>query len=535
MPDFNVYHRRVALGKLYIIVGFVYRIVLCSQLKCAKEQAIAQYMKRRFLVNSTTGFFQVVINTVLTVATIPVFLSLLGKELYGVFSLITTVTLVGSFVNFGFNVILIKFISEQGHCVRSDRDIVVSFSLAGILVIVVVIIGLVFGREILENVLRIPQQQLTLEISTLYNLILISNIFLLLGEIPIAVLDSLQKIYITNALQIVNILLNKGGIFIVLLFGGKFTEIGVVFLGSSVIWFILIAYFFSRYWKFTSFYGCFVDYFKTVKKHITYGLKVYFTSLSVLFYEPFTKILISRYIGVTEVGVFDIAFKLKNVMWSVLTKVIHPFTPLLASYYEPAKIRLIVDRLSKVLLVVTLPIIVGVIFITEPIITLWLGEGNDLIIFSTVTILSGYVVLISSLPIYQFLLIKNHPEKNFYIQILNALMSFIFFIISVPKWGYTAAVYSFVAAVLSTNVLSIYYQKYYLNSVSFLPFKNVLQSCLIALLLYTFNTVIEYFIHSNLIRIMIIFPSNGILLFVMILYLNIVTHSDLQWFFRKNI
>lgn len=491
-------------------------------------------MRRRFLINSTSGFIQVLISTLLTVISIPLFLSLLGKEMYGVYSLVTTVSMVGFLINFGFTTLLIKFIGEQGRSVESDRDIVTSFTLSTLLISIVVLIGLTLEGPILKNILQLPPNYLDSSTHILFRCILISNIFLFLGEIPMAVLDSIHKIFVSNSLQFFNTFLNKTGIIIVLLSGGRIAAVGYVFLLTSFIWFMVLLFFFFRNWTFQSSHGLFYGFTATAQKQLRYGSRVYLTGISIFFYEPFTKILISHYIGLVEVGIFDIAFRLKNIVWNLISKILYPLTPLIASQPSHERVRIVIDRISKKILLVVAPLIVMVLFVTRPFVWSWIGKDSESLIFSISTILSGYLLLLPSIPIYQYLMIKNHAEKTFYIQLLNALLSFVLFITTVPIWGYPAAIYSFVGSVLCTNILSIYYQKKYLHSNYFLPIANLVNSCLIAGVLVLFFAVVHTVINNDLVEIIMDVMSALVIVPILFVKLKLFTKDDALFFFGES-
>ncbi|MBP9211331.1 MAG: oligosaccharide flippase family protein [Bacteroidetes bacterium] len=487
-------------------------------------------MKRKILVNSTAGVVQVAVNIIVTFLSIPIYYAYLGGEMYGVYSVITAVGIIGNFINFGFNISIIKFLSEQGRCAESDRDIFTAVTLAGGLVSMVVMGGIVFRHEVLADVLRIPSQLQTADVYGFYTAVLISNIFMFLGEIPSAVLDSQHKIYITNVLQMVNIVLNRGGGAVAVMLGAGIAGVGQMYLAASLSWFALLLFYFFRHWEFTSFRGLLYRFPASVKKQVAYGYKVLLTGISGFFYEPFMKVLISRYIGIAEVGMFDIAFRLKNIVWNVMVKALYPITPLIARYTDAAAVRMLVDRVSRMLLMVSLPLIAMLLSMTDEIIGLWLGEGQEMIIRSTKIIIGAHLVLISSIPAYQYLQIKDHPEKNFYIQLLNAILSFTYFMIMVPHWGYIAAVIAFVSAVLTTNALMIFFQWKYLDSIIFLPVRPLLLSALIAIGIYAVNLVVQASIGDPpLLRLAVMAALDGIAVPVALVRFGVISMTDIRW------
>ena len=79
-------------------------------------------------------------------------------------------------------------------------------------------------------------------------------------------------------------------------------------------------------------------------------------------YEPLTKILISRYIGLTEVGFFDISLKVKALFWSVPERLLYPILPLLAQIKQKEETRMVVHDVSQKLFLFVVPVGVSMVF-----------------------------------------------------------------------------------------------------------------------------------------------------------------------------
>ena len=101
-------------------------------------------VRKQFVKNSLSGVFVLAISTLLLLVTIPIFLRLLGKEAYGVFSLIMVIGNLNTFANLGLSAALIKFISEQGKVTESHHDIIVNSLLLLSILLPIVATGIFF-------------------------------------------------------------------------------------------------------------------------------------------------------------------------------------------------------------------------------------------------------------------------------------------------------------------------------------------------------------------------------------------------------
>ena len=85
--------------------------------------------------------------------------------------------------------------------IKVSKDIIVAFIILLSILIPISAVLLVFRDFVLLNILNIPEIYFD-QSANLYSLLIISNILVLLGVIINAVLDSQQKIYINNILQL---------------------------------------------------------------------------------------------------------------------------------------------------------------------------------------------------------------------------------------------------------------------------------------------------------------------------------------------
>lgn len=491
-------------------------------------------MRKLLVKNSLSGIVQSFINMALVFTAIPVFIKVLGPKEYGVFSLIIVLGNLNVFTNLGLTSSLIKFLAEQGKVRESNYDIVVSFLLTFIILLPFTILALYCNKFILLNILKVPMN-LFGEARWFYFFILGANFFLMIGQVAKAVLDSGQRIVTTNLLQILYNFIYWGLILMVLLLGYHLPQVGMVSFLAAFIWFISITYKSLKYWGKFSLSGIGQNYRRITKKQISYGAKIYTGGLIGFFYIPLTKILISHFIGVTEVGFFDIGLRFKNQLWGIISKVLYPLYPLISSLKDRAKIRLLVHDLEQKTFFFVIPAITIVIFVTYPFIRLWIGQNVQIISITIIFIVSAFLsASITVLPNYQFLLAKGHAEKTIILQGSNVFFNALIFFATFKWLGYYAVVAGNVSAILSSFILSLYYQKRYLNSLIFDKWQQIGKLSILTGVNITLGYLINLILISDWSKIIIIPVTLSLSSLLLFRYLRLFTEDDILRYAGNN-
>jgi O-antigen/teichoic acid export membrane protein len=436
--------------------------------------------KKLFLFNSITGVAQLIITVALTFLCIPIFMVSLGEVQYGIFCATTVIGSLSSFANLSLDATLIKYLSEQGRTQESSYDI-----LSTLILLVVVLLPLSFcifllKDVILLNLLNVPVEYLSSS-TILLKYLLIANFFLLVGKVFTAILDSEHKIYLNNLYTFIYSTFYWGGIIVVISIGHGLEQIGIAICLSALLWFLLVFYSAMKTWGKIQTGQLRQNFRRIAKKQLNYSMKIYTGSLLNFCYEPLTKALISNLFGVTYVGLYENALKIKNNLLSVFTKLLYPINPMISHENDYDKLRDLIKNTSKILFYFVIPFIVILILCTKPIISLWLGgkiepESISILTISTI-ILSCFSLLLSTTvtPIYLFLRIKNHPEKEIYLQGINVLVNMIVIVLTFKQIGFYSFVLGNVSSLLVSFILCIYYQKKYLQFYPFSGVKDILK------------------------------------------------------------
>jgi len=491
--------------------------------------------KKQFLFGSASGVVQLVFIAALAIVCIPVFIGKLGSEAYGVFAVVTLVGNLMVFANLGTNRSLVKFIAGQGRTRESNYDIAITLVIVTAIIVPVTLLFMALRKLVLVRLFNVPPGLLE-EAGILYLCLLVSNLFLLAGQSFSAILSALQKIYINNLLQMVYNTLYYGSVIAVLLLGGGLAAIGYVILLAAIAWFFLALFYSLRHWGPFEIGGITQHYKRIALKQAGYGSKIWLSEMVAFFIEPLTKIFISHFIGIREVGFFDIALKVKAQFQGLITRLLDPFYPYISQLTEPGKLQRIINDVEQKFLLVSVPLIAILAFTLRPLLHLWLGAGsNEQITLSSILITCTFLVTMSVLPMYYFLLAKDHVGRATVLNLVtvgvNALLFFIFY----RQYGFYASVIGLCGSAVVAFFLTLYYQEKYLDCALFSSPAPVLKLISAFGILALTNYLVTRLTPSALPQILLVTGSTLVLSVITYRCLNMVAQHDIEtWFGSGN-
>lgn len=490
-------------------------------------------MRKLLVKNSLSGVAQSLLNLVLVFTVIPVFIKMLGTEAYGVFSLIIVVGNLNVFTNLGLTSALTKFLAEQGKIKESHYDIVITFLLTIIILLPFTLTAAYFNKFILLNILKVPFTVFD-DAKVFYLFLLGANFLLISGQVAKAVLDSGQRIVITNLLQILYNFIYWALILLVLLFGYHLPQVGMASLTAAFIWFISITYKSLQYWGKFSLKGLLDNYKRITRKQLAYGSKIYAGGLIGFFYEPFSKILISHFFGISEVGFYDIALRIKNQLWGIISKILYPLYPLISGIKDKKKVRLLVHDVGQKLFFFIIPIITVVIFITFPFVQLWIGQDVKIISISIIFIVSIWLIRTTAVPNYQFLMAKGYASKTIILQASNVFTNIILIISTYQLLGYYSVILGNVSSIFTSYMLSLYYQKRYLDVFVFDSISIFIKLIIIFCIDIIFGVLLYILIEKYIIKIFVITISLMLISLLLYKFLKVFNKEDIYRYVGNN-
>lgn len=491
-------------------------------------------MRKTLVINSFSGTVQVLITVVLVLFTIPIFVHQLGTELFGVYSLLLLIGNLSSLANLGINASLIKFISEQGKSTESDYDIIVSLIILSTIIICLSTLALFFEKFIMTNVLAIKSEFINNETIGLYNYLILSNIIMFIGQIGTAILDALQKIYLTNLFQLIYSFLYWGLMLLALTLFSSLQYIGLSIILTSLIWFLLVFFSVKRFWRKLQFKGIKTNFYRVFKKNIGYGIKVYTSSILNFLFEPLSKILLSNFVGIKEVGLFDIVLRIKTQAWNILSKLLYPIIPHISKERIFSKIKYFITDLEQKIVFIILPLIILIVFGAYPFVKLWIGRDIELISVGIILLVPAHIAGLLLFPNYQFLMLKGYPGKTIILQAINSIVNVVCFFVLLPNYGYYAIILANFIAILSSTIVNMYYQKKYLGSFIFKNLQDLFKWIIIVITLSLVGIILTNIIKTNFSLIFVLVFMTFIVSILLFRILKVFSAEDINKYIGFN-
>ena len=436
--------------------------------------------KKLLLRNSLSGIVQLAITAVLTLISVPVLISNLGLNLYGVFAVLSVVSNLSTLADLGMDRALIVYLSKQGRSQESNYDIMIAAGIKLLLLCIIIGIGILFEHFFLIKLLAIPQEYYR-ESRIFYRLILVSNFFMILGMSFASVLDAWQRVYVNSIYRLLYSLLYWGGIVLVVIHGYGLKGIGIISVISAAIWFMFTIGGLIKYWGRISVSGLRNNAGRVFRKQIAYSSKIFSASLLSLFFEPLSKVLISNFIGLNGVALFDIALRIRGQIASLFSKAIYPLGPYIANTPISSDLFDLVINITKKIHLLIIPVALIFMFISKSLVYIWLGDSediNDLALFVSVLCGSFLLLVPSTYPIYQYLYTKLLAGKTVYIQLTNVVVNVIIFLMLYKMMGIYTILMSNVIAYLCSYMLSMFYLKRYVGNITLEYYRNIIVTIL---------------------------------------------------------
>lgn len=374
-----------------------------------------------FFANSVSGLFQTSIVSVLTFITIPVFIDKLGIEKYGIYSLLSVVGSTNIFASFGLNTTLKRFLSKQGKGRESNIDIVVAFVIVAIVSSVLSGVLLYFHKRILLDLLSMPHAYFA-EGKKLFLFLVISNALLMIGQMFEAIIDSTEKIYISNYIRLGYNIMFWAFILIALQLDKSLFSVGIAILMATFIWFIVSFVYSVKIWGPFQLGGLWVSVFVSAKKQFFFTTKIYTAGLLTVIGQPLTKILISKYFGLDFVAYYEIVMRIRAYIFSLVNKSVYPLFPVLARMESKTVIKKMLTSLEQKLVILSIFFIALILALFPFLFGIWLPKIDAALIVLAIWILSLHLLLNATiLPSLIYFSASNFPGSLIYFNAFFAL------------------------------------------------------------------------------------------------------------------
>jgi O-antigen/teichoic acid export membrane protein len=443
----------------------------------------------------------------------------LGIELLGVWSVVMATSSLANLANFGVATSVVRYVAlyiEEGSLDKINKLIFTSLIFIFGLFVLLSAIILPFADILLRKVVNVNYLNDGLKILPYSVACLILNA---VAGVFASVLDGMQKNYLRSIIFTSSAVVLLGitylmtpryglqGVVLAQLAQSVFTIIGCLFLVVNLTAFNPFKWQWNRL---------------IFKEIFSYGIKFQFISLSAMFNEPITKLLLAKYGGLQFTGYYEMASRLIMQLRGVVISANQSLVPLMVSGSKGGKTNASLYRITFLCVSVISLILMFLPVLASGIIAkVWIGHYEylfDVILF--LTAISMYINLLCG-PAYFALLAEGKLGPVIISQVIIAVINIIGGFLLGKHYGGIGVVYGWlIAVIVATSYLIIDYSKKVKVSIASIFKKEILfilfQIAILFVLKYSFAKLFVNNIKGESVLVlvaMMIFIINGYFLY----------------------
>lgn len=201
------------------------------------------------------------------------------------------------------------------------------------------------------------------------------------------------------------------------------------------------------------------------KRHLKPMMTFFITTIAVAFYVNVSVALLGFMQGNEEVGYYNAAYRIKDVMVSIITSLGAVLLPRLSYYIENNMLDKFNDILSKstqFIFILSLPLVVFCILFAKPSVLILAGEAySGSIVPLQVLALIIFIVGLSNLTGIQMLIPLKKEKYLCYSVVIAAVINMVLNLILIPQYSAVGAAISVMVAEASILIYQVYVLKFY--------------------------------------------------------------------------
>lgn len=327
-------------------------------------------------MNTVSSYARDIVDTIAFLVLIPFIIHILGKESFGLWSLIWSFLAIFELADLGFAASVIKYVADaRGKSdFRSLQNIVSTlfwiYSFLGILVGLGILVSLLFFNRLFQ----IPDDQRDMANAVLVILGIRSAFYLPLGMFR-GVLVGFQKMNVANLYKVVSNLLYVGGVLLIL---PGLPDIRVLALVNAITGLAPMLAMMIYVKKIMPEFSLNPRYFQRSLMRKLSSFSIYFslTQIAGMIATRSDAMVIKLFLPLEMVGIYSIGMRLSekaSMFCSHLTRALSPVFAELHGSDEQANIKATLYRGSKLTIAFATPLLLGLAILAEPLILAWTG------------------------------------------------------------------------------------------------------------------------------------------------------------------
>jgi len=485
-------------------------------------------VSQKIFKNTLFNAFGNIFTTFLQILIIPYILLKLGSERFGIWALVSMIFGIFTALDLGTGTAFVKYFSEY-HTKKEHENFnrvmvagflfMLTFSL--VLIFIVILI-----KDQLVSFFNIPED---LKSESIFVFVLAAVIFGTNNTFGVfqAILKGLQRMEITNSINMICSTIYVVGIFGVLYYG--FGLRGLIVNQGIKIFLISLAaiYYSKKINRNLKFKFSYLD-FKPIKEILSYGIKMQISSIANLVNLQTDKTIIGYFLNLTSITAYEIGQKISFFCRMIVGLVLSALVPAVSELEAAGKKQSILklyERGNKYIASFTFPILIFTIVFANYLINLWMGIGFEKSIY--VARLLVCAVLVNMLTGVGVMIVRGIGKPFYETQyaIICLILNVVLGLILIRFYGFLGVV---VATPISVIIGSVYFiiKFHRLNEVPLfgfirrIYFKPFLISIFLAAVLYIANILINYRSgFDTRLEILLLIILNGIIFFSLFILL----------------
>lgn len=476
--------------------------------------------KRQILINAIMSVVQVLVTAVIVFLLYRFLIKTIGVEKLGIWSVVLSISSVAGITNLGLSGSVVKFVAK--YLAKSEQKtvaVVIQTAMISIGVFsgLILLIVYPFANWVLSLV--IPSTNLKEAISILPYSLVSLWIMMIIGTLQSG-FDGSQRIDIRSIIFVSSTLFHLFLSFVMVPHYGlmglayaRVIQMFILFIGS---WFMLkriipmlpiIPYQWNK---------------KIFREMIGYGLNFQIISITRMLCEPVTKVLLSRFGGLSMVGFYEMANRMITQLRALIVSANQVLVPAIADLQErsPNFVQKIYKDNYYLMFYITLPFYSMIIILIPLISKIWLGHyENVFVIFSFLLAVSWFINTLSVPAYFSYLGIgelKWNTLGHIVSAVMNAGLGFIFGYF----YGGIAVVIAWIFSSISSSVLIAvsYHFRYKIPLGELIPTQNrkIALACMfsISITFLLYHQLGRYFNYINLTTFILLISFTIIIPFI---------------------
>jgi O-antigen/teichoic acid export membrane protein len=449
---------------------------------------------RRFASNAITSVVQTLISVLILFVLYRYLIRHLGPEQLGLWSLVIASASVARLSDMGLTGSIVKFVARY-RAIKDDLQVAEVIQTATIFITCVMAVFCFIGYYFLPKilVLFIPDTSIPLAVKVL-PLALTSLWVGSLASIFQSALDGCQRMDLRNIV----IVLSNIAFLIAAIFGvSNFGIIGLAFAQLFQSSFLLLLSWLVIRKEIVSLGASPFQWNKNkFKEMYSYALNFQINSIAILLFDPVSKLLMSRYGGLSSAGYYEMASQMVLRLRSLIVAAMQPLVATVAELQEksPNKICKLYTNFYRLTFFATLIFYVA-IFIFMPLFSFfWLGYFETKFLFFGIFLIIGWAINNLTTPAYFFNLGTGDLKWNSITHVLMGFLNVILCLILGPKFGDLGVVVAAMFSLIFCSILNLHVllKKYEIPLKTLIPSEHlkllITLICFLAISLY-FNPI----------------------------------------------